>query len=129
MLSSSFSPIHEMYLAGLPCKDISVVQGLAPPTFSNRSRTARPMVALALKPGPSVPRPLFNPIVSRTGPFTISNGDTGLVVVCSPWMLNDGSVIAWTAAINTGIYSGRQPAMTAFTAIFSTVADPASGLM
>ena len=76
-----------------------------------------------------MPRPLFRPICTRTGPLMISNGDTGLVVVCRPWMLNAGSVMAWTAAIKTGMYSGRQPAMTAFMAIFSTVADPESGLM
>ena len=128
-LSSSFSAMHDMYLAGLPCTDMSVDHGLAPPTFRSNSRTALPMVALARLPGPKVPRPLLRPICSRTGPLMIRSGATGLVVVCKPWMLNAGSMIAWTAATKTGIYSGRQPAITAFTAIFSKVADPASGLM
>ena len=42
-------------------------------------------------------------------------------------MLKAGSSIASTAASTTGKYSGRQPAMTAFAAVFSTVASPRRG--
>ena len=52
-----------------------------------------------------------------------------MVVVWSPWMLNSGSTIASTAAMSTGMYSGKHPAITALMAIFSTVATPPSGLM
>ena len=46
------------------------------------------------------------------------------VEVDTPCRLNDGSHAASTAASTTGKYSGRQPAMTALIAIFSTVARP-----
>jgi len=41
-----------------------------------------------------------------------------------PCRLKAGSHAASTAASTTGRYSGRQPAITAFTATFSTVARP-----
>ena len=44
-----------------------------------------------------------------------------MVVASTPCMLNSSVQVASTAAITTGRYPGRQPAMTALTATFSTV--------
>src|SRR5215813_7631136 len=52
------------------------------------------------------------------------SGATGLVVTWTPCRLNAGSARASTAATSTGMYSGRQPAITALMAIFSVVAAP-----
>ena len=62
-----------------------------------------------------------------TGPLTTSSGVTFSSVVCTPRMLNSGSSTQATAASTTGRYSGRQPAITALAATFSTVARPFSG--
>ncbi len=45
----------------------------------------------------------------------------------SPWALNSAVQAASTAASTTGRYSGRQPAITALTATFSTVQSTRSG--
>ena len=45
-----------------------------------------------------------------------------MVVALTPWMLNARVQMALMAAITTGRCSGSQPASTALTAIFSTVA-------
>ena len=58
------------------------------------------------------------------GPLTMMRGDVALVVPDWPWRLKAGSQAASTTARTTGKYSGRQPAMTALTASFSTVARP-----
>jgi hypothetical protein len=63
----------------------------------------------------------------RIGPFTMKRGAALLVVADTPWRSKASSHIASTPAITTGMYSGRQPAITAFTAIFSTVARPKFG--
>ena len=63
----------------------------------------------------------------RIGPFTITTGPTGIVVASTPWMLNSSVQIASTAASTTGRYSGKQPAITALIATFSTVAGARSG--
>src|SRR5437867_10236497 len=44
------------------------------------SRIARPMVALARKPGPKQPLPPCNPSSRPYGPLTTSSGATGCVV-------------------------------------------------
>src|SRR5438093_1105306 len=67
------------------------------------------------------------PIRSRIGPLTIRTGPARSVVASTPWMLKLSVQTACTAAITTGRYSGRQPAITALIAIFSTVAWPMFG--
>jgi len=58
------------------------------------------------------------------GPFRMTSGEAALVVPDWPCRLNTGSQAASTAVSTAGKYSGRQPAITAFTASFSTVARP-----
>ena len=55
------------------------------------------------------------------------SGATASVVPETPTSAKAGSQIASTAAITTGRYSGRHPAITALMAIFSTVARPSRG--
>ena len=64
---------------------------------------------------------------ARTGPLTTKTGATASVVPEIPWRSKASSHIASTPAMTTGRYAGRQPAMTEFTAIFSTVARPYAG--
>ncbi len=54
-------------------------------------------------------------------------GATFPVVVCTPSRLNPGFNAPLTAAMTSGKYSGKQPAITALAAIFSTVATPFNG--
>src|SRR5438477_214646 len=68
--------------------------------------------------------PAFMPMRFRIGPLTITTGPTKCVVASTPWTLNASEHAASTAAITTGRYSGRQPAITALMAIFSTVEPP-----
>src|SRR5262245_10705608 len=90
-------------------------------------RRARPMVALAVQPGPRAPQPALTPSCRAAGPLTMRSGATLSSVVCTPRRLNAGSRMACTAASTTGKCSGRQPAITALAAIFSTLATPPSG--
>ena len=99
----------------------------APPMFCHTSRTARPMVALARHPGPKTPAPELTSSAARTGPLRIRSGATASVVPETPTSAKAGSQIASTAAMTAGMYSGRQPAMTALIATFSTVARPSFG--
>jgi hypothetical protein len=57
------------------------------------------------------------------------SGVTLLVVVCMPLRLKLGCIMAFNAVTTTGKKAGRQPAITALAAIFSTVALPFSGGM
>ena len=60
------------------------------------------------------------------GPFRmISVSPPGVLPLCSTPYL--GSHIASISAISTGMYSGRQPAITPLTATFHTVAARRSG--
>jgi len=88
------------------------------------SRTARPIVALARQPGPNTPAPELIWSWLRIGPFTMTSGEGAFVVAETPWRSNASSQTASSAAMTTGRYSGRQPAITALIAIFSTVARP-----
>ena len=54
-------------------------------------------------------------------------GPTGIVVASTPWMLNSSLQIASIAVSTHGRYSGRQPAITAEMATFSTVTSTRSG--
>ena len=67
------------------------------------------------------------PICCAIGPCTISRGATGWVVAWIECRLKQGSSIASTAVTSTGMCSARQPAITALTAICSTVATPSRG--
>ena len=61
------------------------------------------------------------------GPLIMTRGAHGWVVAWMAYKLKAGSLMASTAAIRTGKYSGRHPAITALTASFSTVAAPQVG--
>src|SRR3989442_12133289 len=92
--------------------------GRAPPTFTQTSRSARPMVALARQPEPKTPAPQLTSSSPRRGPLTITSGAGAFVVAETPLGSNASSHTAPTAASTTGRYSGRQPALTALTAVF-----------
>ena len=61
------------------------------------------------------------PIRREIGPFTKISGPENARVQRSPCIANSGSSAAFMAPSSTGKYSGRQPAITALTAAFSTV--------
>src|SRR5919109_1457598 len=67
------------------------------------------------------------PTCWTTGPLTITRGAAGSLVACRPCTSNASSSKASTAATTTGMYSGRQPAMTALVAMASIVATPWRG--
>ena len=67
------------------------------------------------------------PIARVPGPLQTITGPTGIVVASTPCILNSSVQIASIAAITQGKYSGRQPAITALTAIFSIVSSTKSG--
>ena len=98
--------------------------GFAPPRLTQTSLSARPIVALARAPEPNTPAPELISSAARIGPFTMTSGDGALVVAETPCRSKASSQAASTAAMTTGRYSGRQPAITALIAIFSTVARP-----
>src|SRR5438093_81462 len=104
-----------------------ITPGRAPPTFTQTRRTARPIVALARKPAPNTDAAQFTSSARRIGPLTMTRGVTASVVPDTPTRENSGSQIALTAAMTTGMYSGRQPGITALTATRSTVARPLAG--
>src|SRR5215470_15881419 len=126
-LASSCSAKQHAYRAGLPYVDMLIAPARAPPRFAQIKRSARPIVAFARWPGPSAPAPPLMPSAPRAGPFTMKIGATASVVPETPTRLNASSHIASTPAITTGRYSGRQPAITALTAMRSTVARPSAG--
>src|SRR2546429_2314499 len=113
-----------VYRPGWASVDMLTTPGVAPPTFTQTRRSARPIVALARHPEPKTPAPQLMSSAIRIGPPTITSGDGAFVVADTPWRSNASSHTASTAAITTGRYSGRQPAITALTATFSTVARP-----
>src|SRR2546425_8922897 len=123
-LASSCSPMQYVYRPGCASVDMLTTPGRAPPRFTQTSRTARPIVALARQPEPKTPAAQLISSARRTGPLTITSGVGALVVALTPCRSNASSQTASTAAITTGRYSGRQPAITALIAIFSTVARP-----
>ena len=71
--------------------------------------------------------PEFMPILRVPGPLQTTIGPTGIVVASSPCMLNSSVHAASTAVRTHGRYSGRQPAITAAIATFSTVTSTRSG--
>src|SRR2546429_2658692 len=98
--------------------------GRAPPTFTQTSRSARPMVALARQPEPKTPAPQLMSSSPRRGPLTITSGAGAFVVAAAPGGSKAAADPAPTAASTTGRYSGRQPAITALTPLLLTVARP-----
>jgi hypothetical protein len=94
---------------------------VAPKQLSVISRIARPIVAFARQPGPKTLPPALKPRRWRIGPLTTTSVADPPVLVIAPCSVNAGSAIASSAAINTGMYSGRQPASTALIATFSAV--------
>ena len=95
--------------------------------FNKISLIALPMVAFARQHGPKAPDLLLISNCLAIGPLTIMRGATGWVVGCIPTSPNRSSDIASIAVMIIGMYSGRQPAITALMAIFSTVASPHKG--
>lgn len=85
------------------------------------------MVEFARLPWPSTLIPLFMPMARVPGPLHTMTGPTGIVVASTPCMLKVSLHTASSAAMTHGMYSGRQPAMTALMAIFSTVSSTRSG--
>src|SRR5262249_62419926 len=78
------------------------------------------MVALAWLSGPIAPVPQLTPISLRIGPLTTTIADDELEV-------EPRAVTCEAASARmTGKYSGRAPAITAFTATFSTVYSQAT---
>ena len=63
------------------------------------------------------------------GPLTISTWPAPPVVTALPPRLNSSRSAAFIEATTTGKYSGRQPAITAFTASFSRVTFELLGWM
>src|SRR5215470_7066344 len=61
------------------------------------------------------------------GPVTMITGPADQVVASRPWMLNSVVQAASSAVRTTGRYSGRQPAIRALIAAFSTVHSARSG--
>src|SRR5262250_421929 len=104
-----------------------IAPGAAPPMFCHTRRTARPIVALARQPGPKTPALQLTSRAARTGPLSTRRRATASVVPDTPTRAKAWSQIASTPAITAGRYSARHPAMTALTAIFSTVARPRRG--
>ena len=90
-------------------------------------RIQRPIVALARQPSPNALEPPLMLSCFRIGPLTMSMIAGPPVVACSAYRFNLGSVKASTAAIRSGIYCGRQPAITALMAIFSILAGAQRG--
>ena len=117
------------YLPGCPRQLMSISPGRLPSTLMWISRMARPMVALGRKPGPNRFGPLFSPRASRIGPLTMSNCADPPVLTEAPWMLKCPRHIPSAAATTTGRYSGRHPAMTAFTATCPAVMVSRRGSM
>ena len=68
-----------------------------------------------------------SPAAARAGPLTTNPTAALIVVAYTPWQLNSSLQTASSAASTTGMQAAVQPASTAFTATFSTVALPISG--
>jgi hypothetical protein len=122
-LSSSFSAMHAVYLAGVPWVAWSSSCGRRPNALIAPSRIARPMVALARKPEPNTLPLLFRPSRSRTGPLTIRNGAVPVVDCQMARPTYPSATSDSHAASTTGKYSGRHPASAALMAASRTVSS------
>ena len=90
-----------------------------PRAFITISRTARPTVALARKPGPKTLPVQLKPSRRRIGPLTMTSWHWPVVLWSRP--VAKLGCIASTAARTTPKYSLRQPAIAAAAAASSTV--------
>ena len=99
------------------------VAGSAPPRFCCIKRSARPMLAPAgcCGSGPSKPKPELSRIFFAIGPLTMTTANGLPEVACNRSPIASGSKKASTAAIRTGRYSGRPPAIASAIAQASTV--------
>src|SRR5262245_32488427 len=100
-------------LPGCPSWDRSNTPGTAPPTLRITKLTARTIVAFARDSGPNTAGPELMSRARRTGPLTIVRTAKLLVLEIGPISPKRESATASTAAITTGRYSGRHPAITA----------------
>ena len=125
--SAMFSARHIVNLPGWPSSAMSDTPGRAPPMFIRQRRTARPIEALARWPGPRAPKPPAIPQASARGPLTTISGVVECVVLWASDRSYSGRSSARSAARTIGRWSGSHPAMTAFTATFSTVVAAPSG--
>ena len=108
-------------MPGWPMTLRSKTPGMAAHAFISINRMARPMVALARFPGPNR---LFRELMFSSlviGPFTMDKMAAPPMLDDGPTRLNTGSNMASVAVKTTGMYSGRQPAITAFAATLPTV--------
>ena len=121
VLSSSSSATQKVNLPGCPSVERSSCPGIPPSTLSRKSLTVRPIVALARLALASALCVLLKPSRLRTGPLTMIRGALPPVLAVQPCMPNSGWHIALMTARTTGMYSGRQPAMTAAMATFSAL--------
>jgi hypothetical protein len=114
--SSSFSATQIDHRPGRPWVACSSTCGRIPKALRTIRPMARGMVALGRKPGPKTPPPELKPSSWRTGPLTTIIGAGPLVDCQPPPRAARSRISASNAASTTGKYSGRQPAMAAFTA-------------
>src|SRR5947208_1288321 len=126
---ASFSAKQQAILPGHACVDFSMPSGFAPPRLRMTRRSARPIVAFALMFPPKHAVPPLIPSRPAIGPLTMTIGAAPPVVHAVEPTWKSGWSTARTLASTTGKYSGRQPAITAFAATFSTVTVPWSGSM
>ena len=113
--------MHSVKRPGMPWVDCSSSCGRIPNTLRTTSPTARAIVALARKPGPSTPPAELIPSSPRIGPFTTIRGAGPLVLCQPPPVTTRCCISASQAASTTGRYSGRHPAIAALIAACSTV--------
>ena len=102
---------------------------MPPPRFNSISRIARPIDALARKPGPKQPLPPCNPIFRAYGPSTIMSGAALPMVPCTPFRLSSSRSMSAMPPSTTGRYSGLHPAISAWIATARTVAISIAGGM
>src|SRR5262249_14348209 len=108
-LSSSFCPMQQEYLAGVPWVAWSNTCGLSPRPLIAPSLIARPIVALARNPEPHTLPRQFSPIRSLTGPLTTTNPavpvvDCQIALATVPSRRNESQ-----AATTTPNYSPSHP--------------------
>ena len=120
---------HAVLVRAPEAVHVGLAQVRVPQMFIRTRRTARPIAVFAEDgaPGPKQPPPALMASVRAMGPFTSRSGVCGPVEHPTTRSRNIRSVIARVAAMTTGKCSGRQPAITALTAIFSTVPRPSPG--
>ena len=90
LLAASFSVMHHVYLPAWPRVALSISPDLEPVAFMIINLIARPIVALALWPGPKT---LISPFIPRSlaiGPLTTDNTAEPIVLAVIACRLNSG---------------------------------------